>query len=179
MDRSGSIGVTFRFVVLLLLVLATSASAEGPCCFPNGECLILPRTSCGQLGGVFVAEGASCEPATCVELFGVCCHSGGWCVLLTYPECIALHESGSTYCGFMGGIDSCDPNPCPCCCSSPCCFPDGRCEMILVGECEPLGGYSPDIVACYPDPCGISGAPDDLPPRWQDATWGEVKRRYR
>jgi hypothetical protein len=87
-----------------------------------------------------------------------CCFEDGFCLLLTYEECLALEEEGA--CLWLEGVDTCEPNPCP---SSPwcpvaCCLPDGSCERYWYEEdCEADGG---EVVGyfCENHPCPPFGA---------------------
>jgi hypothetical protein len=81
------------------------------------------------------------------------------------------------------GFTTCVPNPCPDCllpCSSDaCCLPDGSCRLTYASTCQAHEGIWQGYgLACVPDPCVTSSAPDPTP-MYEIRTWGQVKSIYR
>ena len=99
-----------------------------------------------------------------------CCLPGGECQYVwEQEECEAA--GGHLFPeGFL-----CEWYHCPTSCS--CCFEDGSCLVLLPDECEALGGVSnSESEACEPNPCLVSGAPDE---GRVGATWGRLRTIYR
>ena len=92
------------------LNLPSEPITPGPCCLPNGPCVITDTESnCTGQGGTFLGPDGDC--ATCADLVGACCLPTGACVELDEATCAfaggAYAGDGTTCAG--GG---CDP-ACP------------------------------------------------------------------
>ena len=174
-----------RLLLLAAAVLFLSTAAEpafaipGACCLSDHSCVLLGRADCLAAGGHFWGEGTPCVPDPCRPGLGVCCPYSGECTITTFVECTEI----SNVCGWMEGETSCDPNPCPACCPTACCMPDGRCELVMCTEdCVSIGGVpASGRNFCHPNPCWTTDVPDgdDTEGARHSATWGEIRAEYR
>jgi len=127
----------------------------GPCCTPNGSCMVTTEWRCtgsdGSPGlGAWLGYAGGCDPNPCpmTPSSGACCDLGGTCQVMIDCLCSC---SGRLY---LGDGTTCDPNPCLDVVSGACCIPDGDCRLAPVELCTTLDGvYKGDESVCDPDPC--------------------------
>jgi hypothetical protein len=104
----------------------------GACCY-DAVCRIEDEPWCIATGGLYLGEGAPCDPNPCGGPAGACCLEDGHCEVLLPVYCD--HFAGQ----FLGGGAVCDPSPC----AQPpqaCCFATGICTFVPENECTAGGG---------------------------------------
>ena len=82
----------------------------GACCFLNGDCLELLVPECAAQGGTFFV-GGTCDPNTCTQPSGACCHTILGCFGQIKAQCEALNPPGT----WAGPFTTCFPDLCPIC----------------------------------------------------------------
>ncbi len=77
--------------------------ASGACCFADGSCVVLTRSTCQQEGGTWQGPGSVCAPNPCPPPpVGACCINEV-CTITTQANCQGQ---------WMGPGTTCNPSPC-------------------------------------------------------------------
>jgi hypothetical protein len=112
---------------------------HGPCCLPDGECVMMNAQECAAGGGEPGPPGALCELFDCGgEPDGACCFPNmpnGLCIVTTSSHCMeegGEYQGDNTNCNPAGG---CNLGP-----DAACCFQDGSCQDVPFETCADLGG---------------------------------------
>jgi hypothetical protein len=143
------------------------------CCFPNGQCELIPEPECAAYGNVSMPGVYSCVPNPCPQP-GACCLADGSCSVTLLSSC-------SEALGLWFGPITCSPNPCPPCllpCAGACCI--GEVCVFVYGSslCEANGGQWLGLnVLCTPDPCSSTSGIKDV--QLHIGSWGQIKSVYR
>lgn len=139
----------------------------GACCLPDGQCGIVPESTCALIGGEFQGEFTNCAEVSCASPPGACCFPDETCLDgLSLNQCQAM--GGSFYSGA-----SCSTAPCTSPPQGACCFPDGGCVFVPEGDCAVFGGqFQGEGVACKEIDC-------EVPIGQEPLSWGRIKAQYR
>ncbi len=78
----------------------------GACCDRCGECTIVTRDECEDVGSDYLGDDTLCDPSPCAIFLGACCFDDGSCQYLNICDC---EDAGGD---FKGVEIPCDPDPC-------------------------------------------------------------------
>lgn len=112
----------------------------GACCVAEQPCIAdVTEYACGEMGGSFEGEGATCGPPDpCVP--SSCCHDDGTCTMEIQKTCTIT--GGTWQFGLTCGVD----DTCPA--AGGCCKDDETCAMLTENACDSAGGAWSDAFTC-------------------------------
>jgi len=155
----------------------------GACCYANGTCAVVTRTSCNNSSGTYLGDGVLCQGDNnqngindaCEGLWptGACCRADNTCYATSQAVCV---QTGGTYLGdntvCLGDLNgNGQDEACELTNTGACCLPNGTCASGQTRiACTMAGGqYMGDGSACAGD--GNQNGVDDLCENTPDLKW--------
>jgi hypothetical protein len=135
----------------------------GSCCLADGSCTVSVQAACTA---AWTMSG-TCAPNICPsppDAEGACCAPQGTCTVTTRAAC---PESSQWHPEWL----VCAPNPCPIP-QGACCALDDTCTLTILVDCAPPATWRGASTICDPNPC-------PQPEPAEQASWGQLKNRYR